>query len=71
MRHNATHYRIPTGNCGSVAPQVGKRSLTAFDAIVVNIADRPADQITKKAIIEAEEFNMKFSNGVIYYVEQH
>ena len=48
-----------------------KFCLTAFDAIVVNIAERPADQITKKAIIKAEKFNMKFSNGVIYYVERH
>ena len=48
-----------------------KFCLTAFDGVVVNIAGRPADQVTKKAIIKAEQFNMKFSNGVIYNVERH
>ena len=48
-----------------------KFCLTAFDGVAVKIAERPADQITKKALIKAEEFNMKFSNGVIYYVERH
>ena len=45
--------------------------LTAFDGIVVKIAETTADQITKKALIKAEEFNMKFSDGVIYSVDRH
>ena len=45
--------------------------LTTFDGRVVKIAETPADQITKKALIKAEEFNMKFSDGVIYSVEHH
>ena len=48
-----------------------KICLTAFDEIVVKIAEISADQITKKVLIKAEEFNMKFSNGVIYYIERH
>ena len=45
--------------------------LTAFDGDVLKIAEQPVDKISKKALIKAQEFNMKFNNGVIYYVERH
>ena len=43
-------------------------SLSAFDDIVIKIAEFPMEKITKKALIKVDPFDMKFSNGVIYYV---
>ena len=42
--------------------------LSAFDDIVMKIAELPMEKITKKALIKVDPFDMKFSNGVIYYV---
>ena len=47
-----------------------KFCLTAFDSAVLKIAEEPMATISKKALIKADPFNMKFSNGVIYYVER-
>ena len=44
--------------------------LSAFDAVLLKIAEEPANNISKKALIKADPFNMKFSDGVIYYVER-
>ena len=44
--------------------------LTAFDSIVLKIAEEPIHAVSKKALIKADPFNMKFNNGVIYYVER-
>ena len=41
-------------------------SLAAFDDLVLKIDEVP---ITKRRLIKADAFNMKFSNGVVYYVE--
>ena len=43
--------------------------LSAFDATLLKIAEEPANKISKKALIKADPFNIKFSNGVIYYVK--
>lgn len=43
-------------------------SLSAFDSVVSQIAEKPADTISKKALIKADPFDVKFTNGVIYYV---
>ena len=45
--------------------------LTAFDGDVLKIAEQPVDKIFKKALMKAQEFNIKFNDGVIYYVERH
>ena len=42
--------------------------LSAFDDIVMKIVELPMEKITKKALIKVDPFDMKFSNGVIYYV---
>jgi len=44
--------------------------LSAFDVVLLKIAEEPANNISKKALIKADPFNMKFSDGVIYYVER-
>ena len=43
--------------------------LTAFGGSVLKIAEKPVYKTFKKALMKAQEFNMKFNNGVIYYVE--
>ena len=45
--------------------------LTTFDQDVLKIAKQPADRIFKKTLMKAQEFNMKFNNGVAYHVERH
>ena len=45
-------------------------SLVHFDDLVLKIAEVPADSITKRHLIKADAFNMKYSDGVIYYVER-
>lgn len=45
--------------------------LTAFDGEVLKIAEQPMDKITKRALMKAEGFNMKYNDGIIYYVERH
>lgn len=45
--------------------------LNAFDGEVLKIAEQPMDKITKRALMKAEEFNMKCNDGIIYYVEHH
>jgi len=45
-------------------------SLVAFDDLVLKIAEVPADSITKRHLIKVYAFNMKFSDGVVYYVER-
>ena len=45
-----------------------KFSLSAF--VVLQITVEPMNIISKKAFIKADPFNMKFSNGVTYYIER-
>ena len=42
--------------------------LSAFDDIVMKIAELPMEKITMNALIKMDPCDMKFSNGVIYYV---
>ena len=41
-------------------------SLSAFDSVVLQVAEQQTNIISKKALIEADPFNMKFTNGIIY-----
>ena len=45
--------------------------LTAFDGDALIIAEQSVDKINRKALMKAQEFNMKFNDGVIYYVEHY
>ena len=42
--------------------------LSAFDDIVMKIAELPIEKITKKALIKVDPFDIKYNRGVIYYV---
>ena len=53
-----------------VKAENGERfSLTAFDSVVLKIAEETTNTVSKKSLVKADMFNMKFNNGVIYYVE--
>ena len=70
----ARHQGMQAGYRGSVelkAKNGDRYCLNAFDGDVLKIAEQLVDKISKKALMKAQEFNMKFNDGVIYYVERH
>ena len=73
MWDDARHQRMQAGNRSSIESKAknGDRFyLTAFDGVVLKIAEQPMDKISKKGLMKVENFNMKFSDGVIYHVER-